>query len=285
MLQGDVIALLDENYDVVVKYTYDTWGKVLSVTDANGTLITDTNHIGHRNPIRYRGYYYDIETGLYYLQSRYYDPEVGRFINCDAIAEIAASPMSVTDKNLFAYCDNNPVIRVDLNGDFWHVLVGAIIGSTINLATSIVDAYIDGDSSYTLNDLAQSAISTVIGGAEGALNAAFPAWSVLVSSTAAATDTFLCGLIEKKELKDSTGVLLAKTINSGGIAAISSGAGYDPMRYSSSVPEKMFTSPKIKDKFSDILIILKEGAKSIKDNVATWSMQYVTDDYLTKRGS
>ena len=58
----------------MVKYTYDTWGKVLSVTDANGTLITDTNHIGHRNPIRYRGYYYDVETGLYYLQSRYYDP-------------------------------------------------------------------------------------------------------------------------------------------------------------------------------------------------------------------
>lgn len=77
-------------------------------------------------------------------------------------------------------------------------MVGAIIGSTINLATSIVDAYIDGDSSYTLNDLAQSAISTVIGGAEGALNAACPAWSVLVSSTAAATDTFFMWINRKE---------------------------------------------------------------------------------------
>jgi RHS repeat-associated protein len=93
--QGDVIALLDENYNIVVKYTYDTWGKVLSVTNASGTLITDTTHIGHRNPIRYRGYYYDVETELYYLQSRYYDPEVGRFISADAFAVLGATPMDV----------------------------------------------------------------------------------------------------------------------------------------------------------------------------------------------
>ena len=134
--QGDVIALLDENYNIVVKYTYDTWGKVLSVTNASGTLITDTTHIGHRNPIRYRGYYYDIETELYYLQSRYYDPEVGRFISCDAFAVVAATPDNVTE-------------------------------------------------------------------------------------------TFFCGLIEKNE-KDSIPILLAKTINAGGIAAISAGHGYDP---------------------------------------------------------
>ena len=143
-LQGDVIALLDESYNVVVKYTYDTWGKVLSVTDANGTLITDTNHIGHRNPIRYRGYYYDIETGLYYLQSRYYDPEVGRFISSDAFAVLGATPMDVTDKNLFAYCDNNPVMRIDNGGEFWHILAGAIIGSVSNLISATIAEGIEG---------------------------------------------------------------------------------------------------------------------------------------------
>ena len=97
----------------MVKYTYDTWGKVLSVTDANGTLITDTNHIGHRNPIRYRGYYYDIETGLYYLQSRYYDPEVGRFTSSDAYI---STGQSVLGFNMFAYCGNNPVNMTDFQG-------------------------------------------------------------------------------------------------------------------------------------------------------------------------
>ena len=124
-LQGDVIALLDENYDVVVKYTYDTWGKVLSVTDANGTLITDTSHIGHRNPIRYRGYYYDIETGLYYLQSRYYDPEVGRFISAD---EYISTGQGINGNNMFAYCFNNPVNRVDYTGKWW---VTAIVATVV----------------------------------------------------------------------------------------------------------------------------------------------------------
>lgn len=115
-LQGDVIALLDENYDVVVKYTYDTWGKLLGVTDANGTLITDTNHVGHRNPIRYRGYYYDIETGLYYLQSRYYDPYLGRFISADTYI---STGQGILGHNMFAYCGNNPVNYYDIQGTSW----------------------------------------------------------------------------------------------------------------------------------------------------------------------
>ena len=114
--QGDVIALLDENYNIVVKYTYDTWGKVLSVTNASGTLITDTTHIGHRNPIRYRGYYYDIETGLYYVSSRYYDPEIARWLNADN--QIAGVGGEVLGYNMFAYCMNNPVNMSDPTGNW-----------------------------------------------------------------------------------------------------------------------------------------------------------------------
>jgi RHS repeat-associated protein len=67
-------------------YSYDTWGKLLSIKDGNGYDITNDKYsIGYLNPIRYRGYYYDSETGLYYLQSRYYDPELGRFINADDV--------------------------------------------------------------------------------------------------------------------------------------------------------------------------------------------------------
>jgi len=73
-LQGDIIGILDSNLQEVVKYTYDSWGKVLTITDAQDNPITDESNIGHINPYRYRGYRYDKETELYYLQSRYYNP-------------------------------------------------------------------------------------------------------------------------------------------------------------------------------------------------------------------
>ncbi|MDR1630581.1 MAG: DNRLRE domain-containing protein [Oscillospiraceae bacterium] len=113
-LQGDVTGIYDSSGNVVANYLYDTWGKVVSVTDANGNAITDSSHIGNRNPIRYRGYYYDIETGYYYLQSRYYNLEWGRFLNTDALF-IAGS--SLTGSNMFAYCLNNPVMLLDPSGN------------------------------------------------------------------------------------------------------------------------------------------------------------------------
>ncbi len=118
-LQGDVIGILNSSGEEIVSYEYDVWGEILSVKDASGTRITDPTHIGNLNPIRYRGYYYDAETGFYYLQSRYYDPVTCRFINADSTDVLTATPMGLTDKNLFAYCDNNPVMRYDDGGEFW----------------------------------------------------------------------------------------------------------------------------------------------------------------------
>ena len=111
--QGDVIALYNCYGDINSRYVYDSWGKLLSVTNASGTPITDQTQIAHVNPIRYRGYYYDKETGLYYLQSRYYDSEVGRFINADTITDGGAG---VLGNNLFIYCANNPVTSSDPSG-------------------------------------------------------------------------------------------------------------------------------------------------------------------------
>ena len=86
------------------------------------------------NPYLYRGYYYDSNLGLYYLQSRYYDPVTCRFINADDISVIGATPSALTDKNLFAYCDNNPVMRADHDGYFW-----GTVFDVISLGISIVD--------------------------------------------------------------------------------------------------------------------------------------------------
>lgn len=84
-LSGDADQIYSGSGNLVARYIYDTWGSTLSVTDASGKAITDANHIANINPIRYRGYYYDAETGLYYLQSRYYDATTRRFLNADTL--------------------------------------------------------------------------------------------------------------------------------------------------------------------------------------------------------
>ena len=111
--RGDVIRIYDGAGAVVANYNYDAWGNVISVTDANGAAITDSTHIANVNPLRYRGYYYDSETGLYYLQSRYYDPAVKRFINADSLV---GANKDILGNNVFAYCSNNPVNYSDPTG-------------------------------------------------------------------------------------------------------------------------------------------------------------------------
>ena len=106
-VQNDVIGLHDSEGKVVVNYSYDTWGNIVSIS---GSL---KDSVGKKNPYRYRGYRYDEETGLYYLQSRYYNAEWGRFINADAII---GQPGDILSFNMFGYCHNNPVNMSDESG-------------------------------------------------------------------------------------------------------------------------------------------------------------------------
>lgn len=129
-LQGDIIGILDNELNQVVKYDYDSWGKVIAITDATGTEITDQTHIGHINPYRYRSYRYDSETGLYYLQSRYYNPEWGRFLNADGLVQTG---QGLIDKNMYVYCENNPINRSDENGYGWISSAWNIIKAGISM--------------------------------------------------------------------------------------------------------------------------------------------------------
>ena len=102
--------------------------------ECGGNEITDENHIGYINPLRYRGYYYDAESGLYYLNSRYYDPEVGRFINADEQLN-----KDVMGCNLYAYCGNNPVTRSDEKGGSWQFsFVCAVIGGVVGFTSKVI---------------------------------------------------------------------------------------------------------------------------------------------------
>ena len=106
-LQGDILHIVNTSGTPVVSYTYSPYGKVLSTT---GTLAST---LGVDNPLRYRGYYYDTDSGLYYLQSRYYDPELCRFINADSYT---STGQGIIGCNMFVYCLNNPINRVDIQG-------------------------------------------------------------------------------------------------------------------------------------------------------------------------
>ena len=129
--QNDIVGLINSAGVQVVSYTYSTWGEVLSIT---GTLAST---VGQQNPYRYRGYRYDSETGLYYLQSRYYNPQWGRFLNADDGQDVGAG---ILGSNLYIYCANNPVNMIDYTGEFVlsifacvliGIAVGAIVGGSI----------------------------------------------------------------------------------------------------------------------------------------------------------
>ena len=102
-LQGDVMSIVDGSGAVAASYKYDPYGNIISAT----------GDLAEINPLRYRGYYYDTETTLYYLQSRYYDPKIGRFLNADAFV---STGQGILGNNMFAYCRNNPVVRIDITG-------------------------------------------------------------------------------------------------------------------------------------------------------------------------
>ncbi|QVK17039.1 RHS repeat-associated core domain-containing protein [Mycoplasmatota bacterium] len=140
-LQGNISIIVDENGDIVVEYSYDAWGNIISTKEynADGTEKTELD-IAKINPYRYRGYRYDEETGYYYLNSRYYNPELGRFVNADGFL---GEQGDILGHNMYAYAKNNPVMVVDPDGEFpWLVLAAILLftpvgGTVAHVATSV----------------------------------------------------------------------------------------------------------------------------------------------------
>ena len=168
--QGNIVALLDNTGATMVKYKYDAWGNC-KVLNATGTEITDATHIGILNPFRYRSYYYDTETKLYFLKTRYYDPEIGRFITIDDLSYL--DPETVNGLNLYAYCANNPVNRIDQSGTFAistaiiiAMIAGAIAGGVAGGVYAYNQASLAGATGWSL--FGQTMLGVFCGGILGA---------------------------------------------------------------------------------------------------------------------
>ena len=129
-LQGDIIGIVDKNAHTVARYSYDAWGVCTVVADASECSVAAVN------PFRYRGYYFDVDTSLYYLQSRYYDPVVGRFVNADSAEYLCHYGQNI-GTNFFAYCESDPLNNFDQNGTF-ALLACIIIGVIVGAATGAI---------------------------------------------------------------------------------------------------------------------------------------------------
>ncbi len=169
---GDVTHIYTTDGTLVARYVYDAWGNH-KIYDVNGGEVTKSMsaHIGNINPIRYRGYYYDSETELYYLEARYYDPDTGRFISQDEIDFIL--PNHLTGLNLYAYCNNNPVMYSDPSGnsawsEFWNSTGGKILGTVLVVgavvALTVATAGVGGAVAAALGG---GTLAAVAGGAVG----------------------------------------------------------------------------------------------------------------------
>ena len=188
-LQGDVLKVYKAaDNALVASYDYDPFGNILSAT---GEMAAE-------NPFRYRGYFYDAETGFYYVSSRYYDPEIGRWINADALVDQS----SVLGYNLFAYCRNNPVNMTDTTGNLPFFAITAAIGAVVGAVVGGVVAAKNGGNVWA---------GFGIGAAAGALigtGAGMAAGAALAGSITATTGAVMAG-----------GSALVSTVATGGLGA------------------------------------------------------------------
>ena len=159
---GDVVGLIDSSNKVVVRYQYNSWGKVTSSEDTSGVSLATLN------PFCYRKYVYDPETGLYCLGSRYYDPEVGRFMNADDFETLTYQLDSVQGKNLYQYCFNNPVNMEDEDGGWPKWVTQVLVGTAVIEAAAALTVATAG----TGTALAAVAVGALKGSVIGAIGGA-----------------------------------------------------------------------------------------------------------------
>jgi len=170
-IQGDIIGIFDAEGAKIGSYTYDAWGNCTVTPDSLATP-DEIQILTNINPFRYRGYYYDVETGLFMMGHRYYSPELCRFIQSDDIEYL--DPSSINGLNLYCYCGNDPINKYDPSGHF-AISVGFLIGSI--LIGAAFGAGISGAVAYAEGERGWDLVWDIVGG--GIFGAAIGATAAL----------------------------------------------------------------------------------------------------------
>ena len=231
--QGDVSAILDSSGKLAASYDYDAWGNCTVYNNSDAA-------IGDLNPLRYRGYYYDAETGFYYLQSRYYDPAICRFINADTFATTDAN--GFLSANMFAYCENNPIMLVDQDGGVPVIIAGALIGGLVGAVSGALSSALQGGDKSEI--MAGALSGMVTGFVAGAVSTAAPILAATLdvsgmamlgaaSAVSGAVGTFSSALSQKStkgkvdwgEAVLNGGLTAIDTFASRGVGIIARGSG------------------------------------------------------------
>ena len=282
--QNDVIGISDKNGAFVARYTYDEWGAITSITDGNGVDVSNNpSHIANLNPLRYRSYFYDAETGFYYVTTRYYDPTIGRFINTDDIDFLGAdgTPLSY---NLFSYCMNNPINRFDTDGNWslpnWaKVAIGAVAIAGLAVATVctggaagvIAGAALTGAISGGISGAVSGAVSGAIeNGWQGALDGActgFMTGTLIGGATGIATSgiSMATGAVKVVGSAQKTGTILhkaASNIEAGKMAL-------NPIKYSKITLNRALNTAGLSGRrMPDVIGIARNGSSKLIEVVS-----------------
>ena len=163
---GDVIEIYNNLGNLQCRYVYDAWGNHKVYNAIGSEIGAEVINIGNINPIRYRGYYWDKEFGLYYLQSRYYDPKIGRFISADSVEYLESE--SVSGLNLYAYCGDNPVMNTDVAGTMPNWLkwvIGGVVIVGLGIATIATGGAAAGVAGFIVAGAFKGAVIGAISGA------------------------------------------------------------------------------------------------------------------------
>ena len=210
-LQGDIVAIYNTSGTKLVSYTYDAWGKVTMTTHVS---LTGTNIGAMYNPIRYRGYYYDTETGLYYLNSRYYDPDTGRFLNADVYLNANGDMLGY---NMYAYCSNNPINFTDPTGEWSKKTIGLVIAGLAVATVTAVIVSTGGGAILAGIGVSQAMIDSLIiaGIVSGTLAGGAVVAKQLLESDGEKLDL---GEVWRETAKESIGTMLEMVLLKGGSA-------------------------------------------------------------------
>lgn len=275
-LYGDIVAVINEEGKEAMKISYDVWGYPHAAVGGfnNGPLFNIINHI---SSFAYRGYCFDSDTELYYLQSRYYDPNICRFINNDSVEITIAMQGDINSVNLFAYCKNNPINNTDKSGAWIQYVAGAALGGTLSVVLYFVDCKLGGTSPVWWKALGQFAV----GAASGALAATgVKLFGQVIGNVVLSLSSLIFSA--KPIRQDELVIEVVSAIIVGIVAGFAGGPGIGHKNYLNSQTKRLIK--RIARETSKAIVYFVKCNKTIYNQIFKAIIRSITAGALTKYG-